>query len=112
MRKHPTPAEKAFWARVRNRQFMNLKFNRQFIVEYHDSRNKPHYYAPDFHCHELKLITELDGPIHQFQQEEDATREERLRLLGFRIIRFSNEEILQDIKGVLNKLEAAINRLR
>ncbi|MEL7220856.1 MAG: endonuclease domain-containing protein [Bacteroidota bacterium] len=103
MRKNPTPAEELFWKSVRNRKFLDLKFNRQFVVEYRDMNGKNQYYIPDFHCHQYKLIVEIDGKIHLQQKEKDLAREEILQLLGFKIIRFWNEEVLEDMNGVLKK---------
>jgi very-short-patch-repair endonuclease len=112
MRKNPTPAEKVFWERVRNRKFLGLKFNRQFVIEYHDSRGISQYYIPDFHCHAYKLIVEIDGEIHLHQTEKDAIREDNLHKLGFHVIRFTNEDILSDIESVLCGIEAYIKTLK
>ena len=61
-------------------------------------------YFPDFYCHQHELIVEVDGDIHEFQKEYDAEREEYLIALGFRILRFKNEEITKNLKGVLQKI--------
>ncbi|MEM1124354.1 MAG: DUF559 domain-containing protein, partial [Bacteroidota bacterium] len=58
----------------------------------------------DFHCHEQKLIVEIDGDIHLEQIEYDKIREETLKEMGYKIIRFRNEEVLKDISSVLIKL--------
>ena len=71
MRKHCTRAEMYFWMRMRNRQFMGLKFNRQFIIQCPLDGVYTKYYIADFCCHELKLVVELDGNVHLKQQEED-----------------------------------------
>jgi very-short-patch-repair endonuclease len=69
-----------------------------------------HGYYPDFYCHRHELIVEVDGGIHDLQEEYDAEREEHLRSLGFRIIRFANEEIQKDLKGVLQRIVQACEK--
>ena len=50
----------------------------------------------DFYCHKAGLVIEVDGDIHDLQQEEDARREKVLREMGLRIVRFRNEEVVRD----------------
>ena len=95
LRREMTPAEKVLWKHVKASKLNGLHFRRQQIV---------HGYFADFYCHKHELIVELDGSIHEFQQEYDADREAYLIALGFRIIRFPNEEIERDLKGVLQKI--------
>lgn len=95
LRHEMTPAEKILWKHLKANQLNGLHFRRQQIV---------YGYFADFYCHQHELIVEVDGGIHEFQQDYDAEREEYLKSLGFRIIRFSNEEIDKDLKGVLEKI--------
>jgi len=101
LRREMTPAEKILWKELKANRLQGLHFRRQQIV---------HGYYPDFYCHQHELIVELDGGIHEFQKEYDAEREEYLRSLGFRIIRFKNEEVYKDLKGVLQKIVKECNR--
>jgi very-short-patch-repair endonuclease len=94
MRKNPTKAEAFFWERVRNRKFIGLKFNRQFIVEYRDDNGCKSFYIVDFYCHAKNLIIEIDGGIHLEHREFDALREEDLVFLGYQVVRFTNMEVL------------------
>jgi len=55
----------------------------------------------DFYCHEAGLVIEVDGDIHDLQQEEDARREKVLREMGLRVVRFRNEEVVRDLSAVL-----------
>ena len=73
----------------------SLHFRRQQIV---------HGYFADFYCHQQELVVEVDGGIHEYQKEYDAKREEYLISLGFRIVRFMNEEINKNLKCVLQKI--------
>jgi very-short-patch-repair endonuclease len=95
LRREMTPAEKVLWKEVKANKLNGLHFRRQQIV---------HGYFADFYCHQHELIVEVDGGIHEMQQEYDAEREAYLIGLGFRIIRFTNDEITKDLNGVLKKI--------
>lgn len=90
-----TPAEKILWKHLKANRLNGLHFRRQQIV---------HGYFPDFYCHQHELIVEIDGGIHERQKEYDAEREAYLISLGFRIIRFQNEEVMKNLKGVLQRI--------
>lgn len=111
MRKNPTPAEAFFWDKVRKRRFLGLKFLRQYIIQHSDVLGKKGYYIPDFYCHEKRLIIELDGKIHDFQVEYDQLREGHLQEMGYRVIRFRNEEILKAWEQSALRLEEYIDSL-
>jgi very-short-patch-repair endonuclease len=98
LRREMTPAEKIPWKELRTNKLNGLHFRRQQIV---------HCYFADFYCHQHELIVELDGGIHELQKEYDAEREEYLIARGFRIIRFTNDEISKDLKDVLQKIVEA-----
>ena len=95
LRREMTPAEKILWKQLKANRLQGLHFRRQQVV---------HGYYPDFYCHQHELIVELDGGIHEFQKEYDAEREAYLISLGFRIIRFKNEDVIKNLKGVLQKI--------
>ena len=99
-RKH-TIAEKAFWDKVRNRQYCGKRFCRQYSVG---------PYILDFYCPSLKLAVELDGGqhTHDDNQEYDAARSLYLKAKGIDVIRFWNNEVLQNIDDVLNRIEERI----
>ncbi len=113
LRKNQTPAEDYFWQQVRNRNLFGKKFNRQYIIQYNKiqysataTSNK--FFIADFYCHDHKLIIELDGAIHQQQVEYDQIREEILLDLGYTVIRFSNDEVLENWEKVKAQLEAVL----
>jgi len=95
LRREMTPAEKILWKEVRANRLSGLHFRRQQII---------HGYFADFYCHQYELIVELDGGIHVLQKEYDAERDAYLTALGFRIIRFRNEDITNNLKAVLQKI--------
>ena len=66
------------------------------------------YFIPDFYCHQELLIIELDGSVHDFRIIEDGKREGIIRIAGYKIIRFKNEELV-DINKVLEKIENQCN---
>jgi very-short-patch-repair endonuclease len=108
LRKNSTLAEQILWRRLRNKQFLNLKFNRQHPVFFrYDGKIK--FFIADFYCHEIKLVIEVDGEIRYNQKEYDQTRTEILNLINRRVIRFRNDEIYSDIENVLMRLAQMIN---
>jgi very-short-patch-repair endonuclease len=109
LRKNQTPAEIFFWNKVRNRRLFGKKFKRQFIIQHAEILGEKKYYIADFYCYEKSLVVEIDGKIHLQQKELDFIREENLKLLGFKVIRFTNEEILDNWEEVKLKLEITLN---
>lgn len=93
----PTEAESLLWRNIRARR-LNAKFNRQHIIG---------DYIVDFVCIEKKLVIEVDGGYHsEYEQiEKDELRTARLNRMGFSVIRFSNEEVLENIHEVINKIK-------
>ena len=107
LRKNQTNAEKIFWEAVRNRRFLGLKFNRQFPL-YFEFDEKETFYIADFYCFEKKLIIELDGKIHDFQKNRDTLRTEIINSRGIVVIRFRNEEVLENWNRVAERLREAL----
>jgi len=105
LRKNQTKAEYIFWTYVRNRKIKNRKFIRQFAIIF-EFENKKRFFIADFYCHQLKLIIEIDGTIHDNQKEYDSLITYILNNLGYKIIRFRNEDILNDINKVIKELES------
>jgi very-short-patch-repair endonuclease len=108
MRNRPTPAESFFWEKVRGRKYFGLKWNRQFIIECPIISGSVKYYIADFHCHQLKLIVELDGQIHKKQKMKDLIRTEDLTVFGFSVLRFTNQQVLEDWEGVVREIRKLI----
>tara|TARA_R110002049_G_scaffold2195_1_gene15836 strand:- start:2255 stop:6112 length:3858 start_codon:yes stop_codon:yes gene_type:complete len=96
--KNPTAAEKALWVCLKTKQLGGFKFRREHIID---------EYIVDFVCLSKNLIIEVDGAYHNDPetQEADKFRTENLEELGFRVIRFTNEEVIGNIDNVLNKIE-------
>ena len=102
LRKNATIQERRLWNLLKNRQFCNLKFKRQQPVG---------DYIVDFICKEAKIIIEIDGGQHNEPKniEYDKTRTEFLNSLGYKVIRFWNNEIYENIEGVVLRLKKEIN---
>jgi len=103
LRKSETKAERKFWYKIlKNKKLIKLKFTRQkpignFIV--------------DFYCAKLKLAIEVDGEIHKFQKVRDDGRDNILKQkFGLKIIRYKNEDILNNTEFILNNLVEQINK--
>ncbi len=107
LRKNQTAAEEVIWEIVRNRGFSNLKFSRQFPIEYSTGS----FFIVDFYCHQLKLILEIDGEIHKFQKAYDTGRDNILKEMGFKILRFDNLKVLNKRQEVIEQLKEEIKTL-
>src|SRR5215216_1136467 len=77
LRRDMTPAEKILWEELRSNK-LGVHFRRQQVIA---------GFIVDFYCHKAALVIEVDGDIHDFQQEDDARREKALRAMGLRITR-------------------------
>ena len=107
LRKKSTEAEKTLWTYLRNRKLNNIKFLRQHRI-FFDYENEKRFFIADFYCADKSLIIEVDGEVHLNREEEDAIRENILKNLGYRVIRFNNKEVIENIGGVINKIKVII----
>ena len=92
LRKQGTPAEIKLWQSLSKRQLHGFKFSRQIPIG---------PYFADFLCRSAKLVVEVDGPSHDVQVEYDCARTELIEGQGYRVIRFSNMDVLQNLEDVL-----------
>ena len=89
---------------------MGMKFRRQHPL-FHDILGKETFYIADFYCHELKLVVEVDGGIHQKQRRLDKLRSSVLNDLGITVVRFKNEDVEHRMHRVLTVLKSKIESL-
>ncbi|MBU0572975.1 MAG: endonuclease domain-containing protein [Candidatus Margulisbacteria bacterium] len=108
LRREQTEAEEIFWKIVRNRSLDDKKFLRQHPVVF-TWRGRQRFFVADFYCHEAGLIVELDGGIHDKRKNYDKARDYALESMGFRVIRFKNSEVMDDVAGVLGRLREVVN---
>ncbi|MDO9576810.1 MAG: DUF559 domain-containing protein [Candidatus Cloacimonadales bacterium] len=108
LRKNSTPEERILWKKLRAHRFKNLKIKRQepIIFEYFGERR---FFVADFYCVDNKTIIEVDGKIHDYHKEHDLIRDDILCVLGYKVIRIKNEEILENIYKVLIKLSEVLS---
>ena len=102
LRRNSTEAEKLFWYEVRNRKINQLKFLRQFPIIQCTINFELKYFIADFYCSAKRIVIELDGGIHESQKEYDENRDELIKNLGIKVIRFENQEIVKAIEFVKN----------
>ena len=100
LRREMTDAEQRLWYHLRNRALMGFKFRRQHPVG---------PYVVDFACLEVGLVVELDGGQHACDPR-DAPREAFLEARGFRVLRFWNNDVLQQAEDVLSAIHEALGR--
>jgi len=93
--KNMTPAETVLWEYLKSNK-LGVRFRRQHVIA---------NFIPDFVALSCKLIIEVDGEIHNFQKEYDEDRTFLLKERGFRVIRFKNEEVLNNIEKVIEKIK-------
>lgn len=98
LRNNGTSAEAFLWRYLKRRQLHGRRFNRQHSIE---------NFIVDFYCAKEKLIIELDGQVHfnAAAQEYDYYRTERLIELGFRVVRFENKLVFENLIWVLQEIE-------
>ena len=103
LRRNQTPAEEILWALLRGRKCLGLKFRRQHRVG---------TFLPDFYCHEARLVIEVDGGVHsaEEQAERDRSREAWLRKDEHRLLRFKNEQVLDDPESALREIARTTGR--
>ena len=99
LRKNPTDAERRLWNCLRQKQFGNFKFRGQHPFE---------NYVIDFVCLKAMLAVEVDGGQHAEQQQEDAVRTRTLTDAGFKVLRFWNNEVMQNFEGVKESIWLAL----
>jgi very-short-patch-repair endonuclease len=96
-RKNATKAEHLLWERLKNKQLEGHKFRRQHPIG---------RFILDFYCYAAKLAIEIDGDYHEkpLQKEYDEQRTGAIETIDIQVIRFTNEEVLNDMEGVLAEI--------
>jgi very-short-patch-repair endonuclease len=99
LRKRMTLAERIVWGMLRKHRQRGFHFRRQHPVG---------RFILDFYCAQAKLCIEIDGPIHDEQRERDAERTAWLEATGLRVIRFRNDEVMEQNHDVYERIQAAL----
>lgn len=105
LRKPLTPAEELFWQMVRNRNLLGLKFRRQHPIG---------PFIADFYCHDLKLVIEIDGDVHELEnvKQYDKEREDHIKELGLRVLRFKNDDVFLNSHIIEEELKTVVSGSR
>ena len=99
LRSRETEAELALWNRIKGKQIRGLRFRRQHPIE---------NYIVDFYCHKARLIIEIDGKVHLKRKEADHLRTLEFEKYEIKVIRFTNEEVLNNIEMVIDKISETV----
>ena len=95
LRQNMTDAEKALWNRI-NKNQLGTRFKAQHPID---------IFIVDFYCHKYKLVIEVDGGYHVNNQDYDEGRTAELEKFSIKVIRFLNEEVLNDIDNVIEEIK-------
>ncbi len=109
LRHNATKHEVVLWRYLRKRQLEGRKFLRQHVIIYDSIGNEHFFYVSDFYCMAEKLVVELDGKIHDFTKQRDQKRDNILEEMEIKVLRIKNEEVINDIEGVLKKIKYEFN---
>jgi very-short-patch-repair endonuclease len=95
LKKNSTEAEQLLWKELQNKK-TGFKFRRQHVIS---------NMIVDFICIRQKLVVEVDGKIHLNQLDEDNVRTQRLNTKGYRVIRFNNDEVIQNPESIAQRIK-------
>ena len=97
LRKNMTEAEQLLWSKLRRKQIKGLQFYRQKVIG---------NYIVDFYCHQAQLVIEVDGGHHFTRKgkESDHSKDTYLKDLGLCVLRFTNQEVLENVQGVVEEI--------
>lgn len=84
----------SYWQELRANK-LGVRFRRQQVIQ---------GFIVDFYCHRAGLVVEVDGDIHDLQQDEDARREKVLTEMGLSMVRFRNDEVVRNMSAVIDKI--------
>jgi very-short-patch-repair endonuclease len=98
LRKNLTESEIALWEKIGRNQVNGLRFKQQHPIS---------KFIVDFYCHKALLVIEVDGAVHNNADvaEHDEGRQHELEKLGLTVLRFTNDEVLNDIDNVIEKIK-------
>jgi very-short-patch-repair endonuclease len=99
LRKGMTRTEKLLWDELKEKQIRGLRFRRQHPIS---------FYIADFYCHEVRLVVETDGKIHDLQKEYDDGREAEMEKYYIKTLRFTNHEVENNIEKVVTEIEKQV----
>jgi very-short-patch-repair endonuclease len=102
LRNNMTHPEKLPWEKLKGKQICGLRFRRQHPID---------LFIVDFYCHQVRLVIEVDGEIHDQQTEYDDGRSAELEKIGVIVFRFRNSEVENDIERVIIKIQSIVKNV-
>jgi very-short-patch-repair endonuclease len=99
LRKNMTFSEMLLWEKLKGKQIFGLRFRRQHPIN---------IFIVDFYCHAVRLVVEIDGEIHDQQEEYDDGRSAEMEKFGIRVIRFTNNEVEENIEAVIDRIKMVV----
>jgi len=99
LRKDMTYYEKLLWEKLKGKQICGVRIRRQHPID---------IFIADFYCHEARLVIEIDGEIHNQHNEYDDGRTAEMEKFSIKVIRFNNDEVVNNIEGVISKIDAIV----
>ena len=100
LRREPTPAEARLWKHLRSKAMVSTHFRRQYAID---------NYIVDFYAPRAKLVIEVDGSQHIDLHEYDIERTEFLKSKGYRVLRFWNNDVINNIQSVMSEIMRTIS---
>jgi very-short-patch-repair endonuclease len=94
-RRNMTAAERTLWTALKDRQLNGLKFRSQHPLG---------RFIADFYCAQVRLVVEVDGPVHNKQAEYDEARTQHFETYGYQLVRFTNQEVFTNLPIVLARI--------
>ena len=94
-----TNSEELLWERLKGKQVSGHRFRRQHPID---------IFIADFYCHEARLVVEVDGDIHSMKSEYDDGRTAEMEKFEIKVIRFTNNEVENNIDAVIRKIEMIV----
>ena len=107
MRAEMIEPERRVWLELRAKRFEDVKFRRQKVIQ-----DEQHRYIVDFAANDPKVVVELDGDTHVGREGYDAARTRFLESKGYRVLRYTNLEVMQNLDAVLQHLTSMIDEMR
>jgi very-short-patch-repair endonuclease len=99
LRNNMTHTEQLLWEKLKGKQICGLRFRRQHPIN---------LFIVDFCCHQVRLVIEVDGEIHDHQVEYNDGRSAEMEKFGVKVIRFGNSEIENAIEKVVFKIQSIV----
>jgi len=103
LRRNMTDAERLLWSKVRRKQLKGFQFYRQRIIG---------NYIADFYCPKANVIIEIDGGQHYNNEglKADEVRDDYMKNQGFKVLRFSDRDVIENLNGVMERVYEVISR--